>query len=174
MARQRLRSALLAGVIGLMLAGVAQASVLYSTTWMEDNGDGNSIWKYSFTVLPTQDFTDLLVMFQYDYFLDLYSPVAGTGWDTTGTSAPIPYVANGYFVASNSLVQPAGTPVYGFSVLTVALSSPKPPAVHYELYNGATLSPVESGDTIPTPEPSTYLLVLLGFGGLVRLRRRSC
>ena len=122
--QQRRGSSIVAAIIGFMLAGVvgvAHGSVYYSTSFGGDNGDGNSIWKYTFSVTPTRSFTDLWIYFPYDYFLDLSNPAAGPGWDAAGTTAPIAaQLFNGFYLAVNAQEQRAGVKVEGFSVETVA------------------------------------------------------
>ena len=169
------RGRIAAGIIGIMLAGMvgmAHGSVYYSTSFGGDNGDGNSIWQYTFAVTPTTVFKELWVYFPYGYFLDLSNPLAGAGWDATGTTAPNANAAppfNGYYLAINALAQPAGVKVDGFSVETVA---PGPLALTYALYDGVNPDPVETGLTT-VPEPATWQLFGI-FGPLLfYIRRRK-
>jgi len=142
------------------------------------NNLGGSQYEYEYSItndtlaVPMEEFT---IWFDVDLYSNLaittQEPLAGQ-WDQiilqdTGFGVPIGY---------DSLTQSQGIlpleTLNGFSVSFDWLGTGNPGPQFFEIINPLTFETIDSGFTIPIPEPAT--LLLFGLGGIFfRLRKTS-
>lgn len=184
MERKRWRSSLMATVIGIMLMGLvgaAHGTVKYTATDMGPNGDGMYIWQYDYFVTASQPFTDFYITFAYDnyYSLSLNNLISDTplpsnpDWAISLTlTGPATYQNGVYNAVINSGSQGPGEVISGFSVQFVSATPTDQSYVIYDNRNAENSIQVESDTTVPTPEPSTWMLLTLSLGTIFFARRK--
>ena len=157
--------------LGLTCLNAYGSKVQYSVTNL-----GGSQYEYEYAItndtlaVPMEEFT---IWFDVDLYRNLaittQEPLSSQ-WDEiilkdTGFGVPIGYDA----LAQSQGILPSETK-NGFSVSFDWLGTGNPGPQFFEIVNPITFETIDSGFTIPIPEPAT--LLLFGLGGLTL--RRKC
>jgi hypothetical protein len=139
------------------------------------NNLGSSRFEYEYTItndtlsVPIEEFTLWFDVDLYDNLIITTADSLASQWNEivlqdTGFGVPIGY---------DSLSETGGLlptqRISGFSVSFDWLGSGQPSSQFFEIINPTTFETVDSGYTIPIPEPATMLLI--GLGGIFFRRR---
>ncbi len=152
--------------------------VLLSEIQYEVQQTSPSRWQYTYNVkninLPA-GIEELTIWFDYGLYdnllIETQEPLA-SAWDELAIQ-PEPLLGDDGFYDALSLSAPifTGESIKGFSVSFDWLGQGLPASQFYEIINPATFQTIDSGFT--TPEPSTLLLLGLGFLFLHNQRKRG-
>jgi len=157
-------------------ASTAQASVIrYEVTNV-----AGSTWQYDYSVANNslggalQEFS---VFFELGLYANLAFAAAPDGWDALAVQPSAELPDNGFFdaLAVSDGIAP-GAELGGFSVRFDWLGTGTPGAQAFNVVDPVTLDIVESGQTVPLPEPGALALVLVALGTHVArqgIRRRT-
>lgn len=137
---------------------------------------GGGQWQYLYTVsnisLPVL-IEEFSIYFDYGLYSNLSIAGSLTGWDQIiWQPEPVLDDPGGYdalTLSSNSGIG-IGQSVTGFGVNFTWLDQDTPGSQYYEIIDPLTFATIDSGYTVPIPEPGTCSLVL---SGLMLLSRRN-
>ena len=166
---------LVIGALLMGLVGTSHGSVEYTLTdlGINDNETGTHLWQNDYIVRNTssKDLTEFSVYFDYGLYFNLidYNPNPGN-WTTLAVSpydsggTPYPGFFNGQ-LTTGSLA--SGDTATGFSVQFVSLA----PTVQDYLITFSD-NTTEQGQTMATPEPTTWMLLTISLGAVMAVRRK--
>jgi hypothetical protein len=137
---------------------------------------GGSQFEYEYAItndslaVPIEEFTIWFDVDLYDNLIVTTSEPLASQWNEiilhdTGFGIPIGYDS----LAQSQGILPSET-LSGFSVSFDWLGTGNPGTQFFEIVNPITFETIDSGFTVPIPEPATLLLI--GLGGAL-LRRRT-
>jgi len=159
-------------VVGVS-ATVSATTILYD---VRDLGSGKFEYEYSVTndtlAVDIEEFT---IFFDMVLYSNLSLTLTPTGWDPLVIQPDIALPADGFYdaLALVSRISPGDT-LGGFGVSFDWLGTGTPWSQLFEVVDPTTFETLDSGATIPVPEPLSILLLASGLGGLaiVKGRRR--
>lgn len=158
----------------LGLTGQARAvTISFSATDLPDMNPGENLYRYDYSLdsFPFSSGFGFSVQFDPSLFASLESPPpVGSNWDIISLQPDLALPDDGIYDARALVSSPSQ--LTGFSVEFVWLGSGAPAAQPFVVYN-ASFATVESGQTVPVPEPGTLALLAVGFVGVHAHARRS-
>lgn len=170
---KRLFFGLICGLVcGELVFGTGSTEISYATTNL-----GSNQWQFTYQVTnlalsaPINEFT---IWFDYGSYQNLaittLDPPAGN-WDEMVWQPELGLGNGGYDAMAISLGIGPGEMETGFSVRFDWLGTGTPGSQFYEILNPSDFSRIDSGMTIPIPEPNTLMVILAGFGLIKKTKR---
>lgn len=158
-------------VIGLILS--ATGNTYATTIHYESSQLGGNRWQYDYSItndMLASNIQEFTIFFDYGLYDDLTVASALMDWRPMVTSPALILGVpdNGTYdaLASTAGIAPGAT-MKGFSVSFDWLGTGTPGSQYFEIVNPVSFNTLDSGQTIP--EPSTLLLLSLGFSGLISI-----
>jgi len=158
----------LAVIVGCLLAtsvfGDPNTQIWYETTDL-----GSNRWQYTYDVTNislTENIEEFTIWFDYGFYdnLTIITPDPPAGdWDQIVWQVePVLQDPGGYDALAKNLNIGIGETVYGFSVSFDWLGTGAPGSQFYEIINPINFQTIDSGYTVPVPEPTTICLCIAG------------
>ena len=152
-------------------------STANATTILYDVSNlSGSTWEYNYTVKNDSlgvDIEEFTVWFDYTLYENLAVTSAPSDWDPIVIEPDASLPDDGFYdaLALVSGIAP-GASETGFSASFDWLGIGTPGSQFFEIVDPNTFATLDSGNTAPIPEPSTFLLMGIGLAGLVGYRRK--
>jgi hypothetical protein len=168
------RKSFFAAILILSPSLASATTITYTAIDLADSVGGEDLWRYTYTVSASTFDMD----FGFDIFFDpsLYEqlqdppPIVNGDWDAI-TLQPDPLLPDDGLYDALALVDGASL-LDVFTVDFVYVGVGIPGSQPFEVFD-PSFDVIESGSTVPIPEPSTAALMALGLVGLAAKRRRS-